>query len=172
MGFAKNLGKGFIRSAVNQVGRDAGKVVSNQVYGDAHSTPHRIVDNKTIHNNEDNETSGYIIKSHSTSGIFIRILLAFLCNILGGIVLLMYGIKKKSKASFATVYKYESVPTYENDRRYKSGARYAGDITVKKKYQMQADSDTEQQNRRIADIYIWSGVAIIAFSLVAIIIAE
>lgn len=170
MGFAKNLGKGFIRSAVNQVGRDAGKVVSNQVYGDAHSTPHRIVDNKTIHNNEDNETAEYI-KSHSTFGIFIRILLAFLCNILGGVVLLIYGIKKKSKASFATVYKYESVPTYENDRRYKSGVRYAGDITVKKKYQMQADSDTEQQNRRVADIYIWSGVAIIAFSLVAILIA-
>nr|DAK51002.1 MAG TPA: hypothetical protein [Caudoviricetes sp.] len=170
MGFAKNLGKGFIRSAVNQVGRDAGKVVSNQVYGDAHSTPHRIVDNKTIHNNEDNETAEYI-ESHSTFGIFIRILLAFLCNILGGVVLLIYGIKKKSKASFATVYKYESVPTYENDRRYKSGVRYAGDITVKKKYQMQADSDTEQQNRRVADIYIWSGVAIIAFSLVAILIA-
>lgn len=68
MGFAKNLGKGFIRSAVNQVGRDAGKVVSNQVYGDAHSTPHRIVDNKTIHNNEDNESAEYI-KSHSTFGI-------------------------------------------------------------------------------------------------------
>lgn len=170
MGFAKNLGKGFIRSAVNQVGRDAGKVLSNQVYGDAHSTPHRIVDNKTIPNNEDNETAEYI-KSHSTFGIFIRILLAFSCNILGGVVLLIYGIKKKSKASFATVYKYENVPTYENDRRYKSGVRYAGDITVKKKYQVQADSDTEQQNRRVADIYIWSGVAIIAFSLVAILIA-
>ncbi len=170
MGFAKNLGKGFIRSAVNQVGRDAGKVISNQVYGDAHSTPHRIVGNKTIHNNEDNERVEYI-KSHSTFGIFIRILLAFLCNILGGIVLLIYGIKKKSKASFATVYKYESVPTYENDRRYKSGVRYAGDIIVKKKYQVQVDSATEQQNRRIADIYIWSGIAIIAFFLVAVLIA-
>lgn len=170
MGFAKNLGKGFIRSAVNQVGRDAGKVISNQVYGDAHSTPHRIVGNKTIHNNEDNERVEYI-KSHSTFGIFIRILLAFLCNILGGVVLLIYGIKKKSKASFATVYKYESVHTYENDRRYKSGVRYAGDIIVKKKYQVQVDSDTEQQNRRIADIYIWSGVAIIAFFFVAVLIA-
>ena len=170
MGFAKNLGKGFIRSAVNQVGRDAGKVVSNQVYGDAHSTPHRIVDNKITPNKEDSETGGYT-ESHSTFGIFIRILFAFLFNFAGGVVLLIYGIKKRSKASYATVYKYESVPTYENDRRYKRGVRYSGDITVKKKYQVQADSDTEQQNRRVADIYIWCGVAIIAFSLAAIIVA-
>ena len=41
--FGKNLVKGFIRSAVNQVGRDTGKVVSNQVFGNAHSRPVRSV---------------------------------------------------------------------------------------------------------------------------------
>ena len=41
MGFITQLGKGFIRSAVNQVGRDGGKVISNSLYGDAHSTPIR-----------------------------------------------------------------------------------------------------------------------------------
>ena len=41
--FLGQLGKGFIRSAVNQVGRDGGRVISNQVYGDAHSTPIRGV---------------------------------------------------------------------------------------------------------------------------------
>ena len=45
MRFFENLGKGLIRSAVNQIGRDGGRVVSNQLYGDAHSTPHRIVNN-------------------------------------------------------------------------------------------------------------------------------
>jgi len=39
--FSGQLAKGFIRSAVNQVGRDGGRVVSNQVYGDAHSVPVR-----------------------------------------------------------------------------------------------------------------------------------
>ena len=39
--FFVNLGKGFIRSAVNQVGRDGGKVISNNLYGNAHSTPIR-----------------------------------------------------------------------------------------------------------------------------------
>ena len=33
--FINELAKGFIRSAVNQVGRDAGRVVSNNVYGAA-----------------------------------------------------------------------------------------------------------------------------------------
>jgi hypothetical protein len=39
MAFMKNLAKGFIKSAVNQVGRDGGKVISNKVYGNSHSTP-------------------------------------------------------------------------------------------------------------------------------------
>lgn len=43
MGFLGDLGKGFVRSAVNQVGRDTGKVISNQIYGNAHSTPIRNV---------------------------------------------------------------------------------------------------------------------------------
>lgn len=38
-----NLGQSFIRSLVRQVGRDAGKVVSNKAFGDAHATPIRMV---------------------------------------------------------------------------------------------------------------------------------
>ena len=37
--FMGQLGKSFVRSAVNQVGRDTGKVFSNQVYQGAHATP-------------------------------------------------------------------------------------------------------------------------------------
>lgn len=42
---SNNLAKTFIRSVVRQVGRDSGKVISNKMYGDAHSTPVRIVRN-------------------------------------------------------------------------------------------------------------------------------
>lgn len=47
-----DLMKGFARSLVNQVGRDTGKVVSNSLYGDAHSTPIRRIgsDNMSYHN--------------------------------------------------------------------------------------------------------------------------
>ncbi|UJP63681.1 hypothetical protein [Mongoliitalea daihaiensis] len=43
--FLNKLFKGFIRSAVNQVGRDGGRVVSNKVYKDNHSIPIRNVNN-------------------------------------------------------------------------------------------------------------------------------
>lgn len=33
MGFVKKLAKEFVQSAVNQVGRDCGKVLSNNIYG-------------------------------------------------------------------------------------------------------------------------------------------
>ncbi|MDO7740572.1 MAG: hypothetical protein MUP94_02740 [Flavobacteriales bacterium] len=39
----RSLGEAFLRAMVRQVGRDAGKVVSNQAFGDAHSTPIRMV---------------------------------------------------------------------------------------------------------------------------------
>ena len=168
MGLIKELGKGFVRSAVNQIGRDAGKVVSNQVYGDAHSTPHRVVGNKKMTNNEyiDTTAEGEFAEkeeTHSTFGMIVRIALAFVFNFLGGILLIVYGRKKKSKASLTTAYKYESVPTYEKDRRYKNGKRYAGDMTIRRKYYIQADSETEQQNLHVANTYIWWGVAIVVF---------
>ena len=171
MGLIEELGKSFIRSAVNQIGRDAGKVVSNQVYGDAHSTPHRVVGNKKIIDNEYIDTiakSEFTEKEepHSTFGMVVRIVLASMFTFLGGILLIVYGRKKKSNASLTAVYKYESVPTYEEDRRYKSGKRYAGDITIRRKYYMQADSETEQKNLHVANIYIWCGVAIVVFNLV------
>lgn len=43
MGFIENLAKGFVRSAVNQVGRDTGKVVSNKIYGNAHARPYYTI---------------------------------------------------------------------------------------------------------------------------------
>lgn len=32
----------LVRSAVNQIGRDGGKVISNQIYGDSHSMSIRV----------------------------------------------------------------------------------------------------------------------------------
>ena len=47
----------FFNSAINQVGRDLGKVVSNQVFKDSHSTPYRTVAHKNANVNQ-----GEIIK--------------------------------------------------------------------------------------------------------------
>ena len=42
-----NFGKVFMRAVIRQVGRDTGKVISNKVYKDAHSTPIRMVSSDT-----------------------------------------------------------------------------------------------------------------------------
>ena len=39
----QSMGEKFISSAVRQVGRDLGKTVSNELFGDAHSTPVRHI---------------------------------------------------------------------------------------------------------------------------------
>lgn len=40
---AQSLLEKFVSSAVRQVGKDTGKVISNSLYGDAHSTPVRHI---------------------------------------------------------------------------------------------------------------------------------
>lgn len=52
MSFIDNLAKGFVRSAVNQVGRDGGKVISNKIYGNSHSTPIKITENNNLNASE------------------------------------------------------------------------------------------------------------------------
>jgi hypothetical protein len=48
MSFLIQLLKGFIKSGVNQVGRDGGKVISNKVYGNKHSSPVKILSQEEI----------------------------------------------------------------------------------------------------------------------------
>ena len=57
MGFLTSLAKGFVRSAVNQVGRDGGKVISNQLYGNKHSTPLRNINGDNTYNDKESSTS-------------------------------------------------------------------------------------------------------------------
>ena len=47
MSYLNNLAKGFVKSAVKQVGREGGKVISNQIYGNVHSKPLRTNSNDT-----------------------------------------------------------------------------------------------------------------------------
>ena len=172
MSFLENLGKGLIRSAVNQVGRDAGRVISNQLYGDSHSTPHRLVnDNATPIINDEDGVAQYA-KEQTMTGIILRIIVAFVFNVFGGIALLIYGLRKKSKAAFVTIYRYEQVPIYKKDNRYKMGVRYMGDMTVKKKYYTTADEDTEKKHKQIANIYIYSGMIISAICIIIAIVLE
>ena len=172
MGFFENLGKGLIRSAVNQVGRDGGRVVSNQLYGDAHSTPHRIVNNNARPVIDGDDYVAQYAKEQTVTGVILRVIFAFFFNLLGAAVLLVYGLKKKSKSAFSTVYRYEQMPIYVKDGRYKGGVRYTGDMTVKKKYYSEADENTAERNKRIANIYIYSSIVILAIYIIMAVIME
>lgn len=172
MRFFENLGKGLIRSAVNQIGRDGGRVVSNQLYGDAHSTPHRIVNNNVKPVIDGDDYVAQYAKEQTMTGVILRVIFAFFFNILGAAVLLVYGLKKKSKSAFSTVYRYEQIPTYVKDGRYRSGVRYTGNMTVKKKYYSEADENTAERNKRIANIYIYSSIVILAIYIIMAVVME
>ena len=59
----------FLKSAINQVGRDMGKVVSNQVFKDSHSTPYRRVSQNNSRSNSKPRTSTRNVKSEFDKAI-------------------------------------------------------------------------------------------------------
>jgi len=59
----------FLKSAINQVGRDMGKVVSNQVFKDSHSTPYRRVSQNNSRSNSKPRASIRNVKSEFDKAI-------------------------------------------------------------------------------------------------------
>lgn len=125
--FLNQLGKSFIRSAVNQVGRDGGKVISNQIYGNQYSTPIRIVANADTGKSEIPE--GLHTKKEYS---ILKIICAFFLSLLpylGGAILIYRGIVNCLRKT-RKLYKTEQKANYVQDRRYKSGARLVGTTNV------------------------------------------
>jgi hypothetical protein len=134
MGFLEKLPKEFISSAVRQVGRDGGKVISNKIYKGQHGTP--------IYNSGDNSNSsqGNQITDLSNIDMSIQppikgggigvILKGVLIQIIpfGLIPVLIKGI---SYLRAKTTNVYAKVPNRIQDRRYKEGYRIEGYSIVK-----------------------------------------
>lgn len=127
--------KGFVRSAVNQVGRDSGKVISNQVFGDAHATPIRIVkDQNQVMSNNPNEPHFLSDVQVTKEYIWVKwiwaVLISILIPFIGAFLILYRSIinffKKTQKVD-----KLTTSPVYKSDKRYKEGVRYSGVTTVK-----------------------------------------
>lgn len=164
MSFLQELGKGFIRSAVNQVGRDGGKVISNKIYGDAHATPIRRVGQSTSGTYFDTETNqpidantfrdmliqyGYKPQlSVSGYGIFMRIYAFFfgvlattlllhlspIFSFIPALVILIMIICKIAGCKQIKLYKNEVIPIYTQDKRYKTGQKLKGYTESKNEY--------------------------------------
>lgn len=162
--FVNGLAKGFIRSAVNQVGRDAGKVVSNDLYGDRHSTPYRNVSgNKRIVEYGDIKEEGTQVIEPSNTFAIIWSVIAFPIFIIGPIILLLVGSWKMKRKHIAHAWVYESQAVYVSDRRRKLGVRYDGDNLTRRKVTVMATDEDMERNEKVAKTYIWG--AIIDFAL-------
>ncbi|WKV11464.1 SH3 domain-containing protein [Marivirga harenae] len=169
MSFINNLFKGFVRSAVNQVGRDGGKVISNKVYGDKHSKPIRIVDNshsqsqahkvsrENLVSRGDVESEGLFPESVNISivKVIFSFLFTFIFPIVGPIYWIYKSIKSFSKRS-VRFYSIERIGIYKEDKRFKTGRRLEGYRDVKSKTNVTAEAtDKELKTLKInAIIYL------------------
>ena len=162
--FINGLAKGFVRSAVNQVGRDAGRVVSNNIYGDAHSIPHRNVSAggagrvSSVGKVED-EGIQPIVPSVGTAWFWGFV--GFVFSIIGGVVLLIVGYRKLKNKHTAYGWQYTSQAVYVADGRYKAGERYDGHQLSRRKIEVSADEFMIEKNEKIAKIYLYAGFAIL-----------
>jgi hypothetical protein len=127
MSFVNALVKGFVRSAVNQVGRDGGKVISNKIYNNGHSSPYRGIKQEST-NRDQLIDSGYKEPKFlsSTWILYPFLLLGYsILPFIGPVLLLTqsgkYFLKKKSR-----LYMYEQTPVYKSDRRFSTGKKIVG----------------------------------------------
>jgi hypothetical protein len=171
--FISGLAKGFIRSAVNQVGRDAGRVVSNNIYGDAHSIPHRNVSaggagRVSSVGKVENEGIQPIVPSVGAAWFWGFFGLVF--SIIGGVILLIVGYRKLKNKYTAYGWQYESRAVYVADGRYKRGERYDGHQLSRRKVEIEADDYIIARNEKIAKIYLYFGfTAVLGYILVMLV---
>ena len=171
--FINGLAKGFVRSAVNQVGRDAGRVVSNQLYGDAHSTPHRNVSaggTGRVSSVGQVEDEGIQPIVPSVCVAWIWGFVGFLFSIIGGVILLIVGYRKLKRKYTAYGWQYESRAVYVADGRYKRGERYDGHQLSRRRVEVEADEYIIARNEKIAKIYLYFGfAAVLGYILVMLV---
>lgn len=159
--FLTSLGKSFVRSAVNQVGRDGGKVISNRVYGDKHATPIRGVSNhgtvklegRVISNDFSaepwfsNQWWFYILMPLSISFGFWFLWIFFLWR----------GIELITRKNTIIKIPYNE-PIYVNDRRYSSGTRIDGYRTNYNKIKVESPPEHRKRHMIKGVIYLIIGL--------------
>ena len=168
MGFFKNLGKGFVRSAVNQVGRDYGRTISNDVFGDRHAIPHRAV-GQPMYVQHGQPIPPPLPNQLPPGGRFSQpnmILWIFGSMLIPIIVAVIAGFKGLFLVLSETVtYEYFVTETmYTQDARYRSGMRPTGTMRVKKKLHLPSYSvDQRVVNLQRRDGWILMAVGVVFF---------
>lgn len=183
MSFIQDLAKGFVRSAVNQVGRDGGKVISNAIYGDAHATPIRRVGQSTSGTYFDTETSQPLTPqqmlayattdgwqpeysaykwSHRLTLMFWAILVGCIPGIFPICLVIplvpIYIIYRSWLHLFrndkTTYFKMVEVHKWKADRRYKGSIRPDGTELMKATLPLTSTDEDKAIHRRLGISYI------------------
>ena len=173
--FTKQLAKGFISSAVNQVGRDGGRVISNNIYNGGNYVPVAEVSDNDASTPPIAPTQSGIPQDaisstkHFTAGkmVWLSILSLFLMP-LGSLFVLLYGVFMIMDRSDKVTW-YTSEPNYVRDRRYKTGVRYVGNISKQHTAKVPASTDVMNIKKRNATIAIIIGaVGIVLFTIIMV----
>lgn len=172
--FFGKLAKGFIRSAVNQVGRDGGRVISNQVYGDSHSTPIRKTGELTSasRNQEpiivDAGNAEYDAVISKELPLWI---VAIVCTCgIASIIAFFKGLHyyRKKTVTYKR-YEVEQVPIIDN--RYKSGIRGYKEQTGYKYYEIPLNeaypNDVKKQKTSALTLMVVSGLVFLCPAVLA-----
>lgn len=178
--FMSSLAKGFIRSAVNQVGRDGGKIISNKVYGDAHSTPYRNTSSPSTYKDDiiykevspdemrKKAIEGGFTPVYSQTHWFLKILYvafsafwlatfferAVIFGSIPAIILLCKGISKILNKNEIKMQKIAPVAVYKQDRRYRNGERLVGYTNQKQEIKVKASKEESEKKSEIGTAYI------------------
>ncbi|HYD91961.1 MAG TPA: hypothetical protein VEA37_10805 [Flavobacterium sp.] len=154
MSFIKDLGKGFVKSAVNQVGRDTGRQISNRIYnGYAVSSTGVVVDVSELQ-----PVKEYVIIKIIGAAIF-SLLLPFV----GGLVTIYRGYYNAFIKSHKSYYRIEKEAVFVSDKRYKTGTRLDGYKNVKVIFKGELDKPKSQSNKIKGILYILTGLFFVAF---------
>ena len=191
MSFLSNLGKEFVRSAVRQVGRDGGKIISNHLYGNAHSTPIRNVENEqmlseAIHSKKTLSLSereiaiqeNYTVDNELKMGIGMKIFytivgtcfsfasykvhVIYLFVMLLAFLLFIIGVRRLFRRTI-TLSRTDLEDAYKQDLRFSTGRRYLGKQAVKHTIKVMANK--EERNNLIIRGLVYISISFLWLAL-------
>jgi hypothetical protein len=148
------------------VGRDSGKVVSNNVFGNSHSTPintfSNVLEENIVSNERIVENSDLIKKKeYPLLKIFYALILSVFFPIIGSFIVL-YRAFVNLNAKKMTMYRIQNQGVYSSDKRYSSGQMYVGNTTVKIPVQIDITEQEKKIKKYKGISYLLISIAFIA----------
>lgn len=163
MSFLKNLGKNFLKSAVNQVGRDGGKIVSNNLYGTSHATPVKVATESS-----EVEEGDFPYIDIPEYNLFRYLVCLFICLYFApyGSVLMILGFFKNRDITIKKVNEVSYAENKIKDLRYKCGYRFGEPILkLTPKYIKANKKQIEKANFK-SKIYFTIGIIGLIYTII------